>query len=136
MAAASSGVGWKATSGQNLRRVVFEEVVALSPEQADAALKELMHRIKHADPNPLLVHGISPHAPYSVSSELYKLAAEQARDSGMPLATHVAETKAELEFIRKNLSSGNYWTKSLKAQENVSPQPFMDSFRGRKGARG
>jgi cytosine/adenosine deaminase-related metal-dependent hydrolase len=59
----SSGVGWNATSGQNLRRVVFEEVVSLSLDQANQALQQLNYLLKHANPNPLLIHGISPHAP-------------------------------------------------------------------------
>ncbi len=96
----SSGVGWYATKGVNLRRVVFEEVIALSAGQADQALSELDFILKRAEPNPLLTHGISPHAPYSVSPILYRRAAELARSRGMPLTTHAAETKAELQFLR------------------------------------
>ena len=96
---ASSAMGWKATFGQNLRRVVFEELLALSPDQADPVLRQLKQRLKESEPNPLLIHGISPHAPYTVSPDLYMRAAEEARRHSMPLATHLAETRAELELL-------------------------------------
>jgi aminodeoxyfutalosine deaminase len=96
----SSGVGWKATEGQNLRRVVFEEVLALSPNQADQALERLNPLFKQTDSNSLLVHGISPHAPYSVSAQLYRRAAQLAQRQGMILATHLAETPAEIKLLQ------------------------------------
>ena len=44
--------------------------------------------------------GLSPHAPYTASSELYKLAAECARGNGMMLTTHVAESREEMRMFR------------------------------------
>lgn len=96
----SSGVGWYATKDIGLRRVVFEEVIALSAGQTDQVVSRLNRILRKAAPNPLLTHGISPHAPYSVSSSLYRRAAELARSQGMLLATHIAETKSELQFLR------------------------------------
>jgi cytosine/adenosine deaminase-related metal-dependent hydrolase len=95
----SSGIGWKATAGIRLRRVVFEEVLALAPGQAGPAMRQLNPIFKQTDPNSLLVHGISPHAPYSVSAELYMRAAALARKRRMLLATHLAETRAEVRLL-------------------------------------
>lgn len=39
--------------------------------------------------------GLSPHAPYTASAELYRLANECARTTGMPLTTHVGESAEE-----------------------------------------
>jgi len=39
--------------------------------------------------------GISPHAPYSVSLELYRACAEL----GLPLATHISESPAEIAYV-------------------------------------
>jgi cytosine/adenosine deaminase-related metal-dependent hydrolase len=97
----SSGVGWGATRNQSLRRVVFEEAIALSPSQADTAVAQLKLLFRQAQPNPLLIHGISPHAPYSVSSKLYRRLAKLAQSEGRLLATHVAETTAELQFLHE-----------------------------------
>jgi cytosine/adenosine deaminase-related metal-dependent hydrolase len=130
----SSGVGWTATSGQNLRRVVFEEAVAFSPDQAQPALRQLNCLIRHASPNPLLVHGISPHAPYSVSSKLYKLAAKRARNCGMSLATHVAETRAELEFVQDGTGEFKEFLKARNVlpadwkPPRLSPVCYLDSL--------
>jgi cytosine/adenosine deaminase-related metal-dependent hydrolase len=44
--------------------------------------------------------GLSPHAPYSTSAALYERALAEARQRGWLLATHLAETLAEEEFLR------------------------------------
>ena len=44
--------------------------------------------------------GLSPHAPYTASADLYRLAAECSRVTGMPLTTHVAESAEEDEMFR------------------------------------
>ncbi|MBC8112862.1 MAG: amidohydrolase family protein, partial [Candidatus Saccharimonas sp.] len=54
--------------------------------------------ITHHSPLTTLL-GLSPHAPYSVHPELFRGAVELARQSGRPLAIHLAETEAELELL-------------------------------------
>lgn len=44
--------------------------------------------------------GLSPHAPYTASADLYRLANECARLTGMPLTTHLAESTGENEMFR------------------------------------
>jgi cytosine/adenosine deaminase-related metal-dependent hydrolase len=51
------------------------------------------HRGIELEPPPVRV-GIQPHAPYSCSGAVYAAAAE----SGLPMATHLAETPEEIEF--------------------------------------
>ncbi len=46
--------------------------------------------------------GVSPHAPYTVSGPLFSRVAGWAREKGLPLAVHVAESIAEAEFVRDN----------------------------------
>jgi cytosine/adenosine deaminase-related metal-dependent hydrolase len=131
----SSGVGWDATKGENLRRIVFEETVAFSPDQADQALSQLKLLLNTGDPDPLLTHGISPHAPYSVSPELFRHAAELARNRGLLLSTHVAETKAELQFLQlgtgefRNLLSTLGVMPSGWKPPALSPIPYLESLR-------
>jgi cytosine/adenosine deaminase-related metal-dependent hydrolase len=95
--ASSAGIDCADTGGP--RRILFEEIYALSPAQADDVLGSLSALLKHAESGPLVEHGISPHAPYTVSPELYRRAAEAAQRQGRLLATHVAETRAELQFL-------------------------------------
>jgi len=116
----SSGMGWKATIGNNLRRTVFEEVLSLAPDQAGRAILQLSQRFEQAEPNSIQVHGISPHAPYSVSAELYTRAAELSRKRRMLLTTHLAETRAEIEF----LEGGTGEFKDFLAVEGVLPNEW------------
>ncbi|MGH7532881.1 MAG: amidohydrolase family protein [Gemmatimonadales bacterium] len=44
--------------------------------------------------------GASPHAPYTVSGELYRLAAQWARSQAIPMAVHVAEAPEEVALLR------------------------------------
>jgi len=43
--------------------------------------------------------GLSPHAPYTASDELYQLSLECFRKFGMPITTHLAESKEEFEMF-------------------------------------
>ena len=66
--------------------------------------------------------GVSPHAPYTVSARLYREAARFARRAGLRLATHVAESQAEVELLARgtgmishayraaHLWNGRHWT--------------------------
>jgi aminodeoxyfutalosine deaminase len=84
---------------QKIRKVIFEEVLALAPGRAAEALARLQERLEPGTQDPLLKPGISPHAPYSVSPVLYRSAVELAAVHGLLLATHVAETKSERLFL-------------------------------------
>ncbi|MGC1479224.1 MAG: amidohydrolase family protein [Chthoniobacterales bacterium] len=43
--------------------------------------------------------GLSPHAPYSTSMELYRLARSCAETTGMPFMTHLAESEEEMSLF-------------------------------------
>jgi cytosine/adenosine deaminase-related metal-dependent hydrolase len=46
--------------------------------------------------------GIEPHAPYSLDLAGYRRCLEEARSRGLPLATHLAETPDEGEFLARH----------------------------------
>ncbi len=96
-----SAGGWtrNALTGGRLRAVIFEEVLGLAPERSHAALQELEDRFARAAPDPLLTCGVSPHAPYSVSHQLFQGIAKMARQRAIPMATHLAESESELELL-------------------------------------
>lgn len=83
------------------RLMAFRELIGLLPEQCagqlDIARKHLTdcRSAHHAQ----LVPGLSPHAPYSVGRELFEKLVDLAQDEGVPLAMHLAETRAELELL-------------------------------------
>jgi 5-methylthioadenosine/S-adenosylhomocysteine deaminase len=77
-----------------LRAIVYLEVFGSD----DGALRERFDpaRARVADGFGESVRlGISPHAPYSCSTELYRACA----DLGLPLATHLAESEAENQWL-------------------------------------
>jgi aminodeoxyfutalosine deaminase len=96
----TSGFAWEAVLGKNLRCVVFKEALGLSPDNLDSVLGVLERHLDEVPETNLLSHGLSPHAPYSVSPELFRQIAELSRRRKLPLSTHIAETKPEIEFLR------------------------------------
>jgi cytosine/adenosine deaminase-related metal-dependent hydrolase len=95
----SLGVSQEVLELETLGKVVFEEVIGFRPELAPQALASLETRLTRVEPDPLLELGVSPHAPYSVSPELFRAAASLAALHDLPVAVHTAETRSELEFL-------------------------------------
>ncbi|HEV8603919.1 MAG TPA: amidohydrolase family protein [Tepidisphaeraceae bacterium] len=67
------------------RRTLLEERLAVAADMNDAA------------PNVRI--GITPHAPYSVEPQGHRRALQVAREKNLPLATHLAESSDEGEFL-------------------------------------
>lgn len=84
-----------------VRGIAYQEVFGPDPAGAPDALAFLRERVTRlrARQTPLVQVGVSPHAPYSVSDALFADAASLARGLGLPLATHVAESAAESEYV-------------------------------------
>jgi cytosine/adenosine deaminase-related metal-dependent hydrolase len=87
-----------ATSGADVTH--FHEVIGFSQARAESALRVVVERIKFQPPSNHLRHGISPHAPYTVSQKLLKALVSQACEHQLPVAMHIAESRDELEFLR------------------------------------
>ena len=43
--------------------------------------------------------GVSPHAPYTVSDDLYRATTQLARELGLPIAVHIAESELETRVL-------------------------------------
>ncbi|MBI4828965.1 MAG: amidohydrolase family protein [Nitrospinae bacterium] len=86
-----------------LRAVVYHEVTGFDPARARERFTNLKARLGAAPAAPLMTHGVSPHAVYSVSPELMELAARHAWGRNLPLAIHLAETPEEEEFSRRGV---------------------------------
>jgi len=77
--------------------IAYQEVFGPDPEQAEAALAGLTGRMGELArfTSARVRLGISPHAPYSVSSLLYRLVAAYAAEHALPVAVHIAESEDE-----------------------------------------
>lgn len=82
--------------------IAYHEVFGPDPEQADAALEgwaQRLNELRRFETRRARL-GASPHAPYTVSGPLYRLAAAHARKEKLPIAVHVAESPLETDFVR------------------------------------
>lgn len=77
------------------RRLLFHELLSLS----EALAADVLAAAESAMDAPHARHGLSPHAPYTVTVPLVRGAVEAARRRGAWLCIHVAETAEETEWM-------------------------------------
>jgi cytosine/adenosine deaminase-related metal-dependent hydrolase len=83
------------------RGVVFRELLGFSPERVDEQLAVAeRHLDACAGSTGDFLPGLSPHSPYSVHPELLDKLVGLAVLREVPLAMHLAETKAECELLQ------------------------------------
>jgi 5-methylthioadenosine/S-adenosylhomocysteine deaminase len=84
-----------------VRGIMFQETFGSAPEQTDEAMAVLKERVvalqkKETD---LVRVGISPHAPYTISDDLYAATARYAKETGLRMGLHIAESASETEIV-------------------------------------
>ena len=93
----------RAMTAMGVRGVVYKEVFGPDPKQCDASIAALRDAVR--DLRALAtdkVHlGVSPHAPYSVSKQLFGAVAEYAIAEQLPMAVHVAESAFEEALLTR-----------------------------------
>lgn len=90
-----------------VRGVVYQEVFGPAPDQCAAALADLKNKIFHIchlvdeslHDKCIVRIGLSPHAPYTVSDDLYRAVVEWSIEAGLPLALHIAESAEEQQLV-------------------------------------
>ena len=92
----SSGFSTNILRKSTVRNVVFSEVIEFAPSKSTEALSKVKDKLEDIICNDLFKVGISPHAPYTVSFELFK---ECSQINDLPLCTHIAETTEEVAFL-------------------------------------
>jgi cytosine/adenosine deaminase-related metal-dependent hydrolase len=90
-----SGAAATACADLGLRGTIYLEVFGATAEAIRERFEPMHERIAAVLSDDVRL-GISPHAPYTCTIELYRAAA----DIGVPVATHLAESVAETEFLR------------------------------------
>lgn len=96
-----SGAAMQALAEAGGSGIVYQEVFGPHPDQRDASLRWLEERVAALERlvSPRVRLGLSPHAPYTVSGPLYEAVARLARERDLPLAVHLAESRAESELL-------------------------------------
>lgn len=88
--------------GEKIRGIIFLEVLGLNPKEADKIIDSLRKEISELESEELITPACSPHAPYSVSEELFKMVLELSKPKNLPLSIHVAESIDEVRLIKSN----------------------------------
>lgn len=83
-----------------LQCTMFHELIGLSQQRADAALHDAKTWLEtFQGEKPVGQPALSPHAPYSVSTELLGKTISLSSEMRIPLAMHLAESVEELELL-------------------------------------
>jgi cytosine/adenosine deaminase-related metal-dependent hydrolase len=86
-------------AGLGFRSVLFLETIGFQEERAEAVAEEVEIILKTHASNFNL--GIAPHAPYSVSANLWQRLDQLAKKYGCLMSTHLAETHEEVQFLEQ-----------------------------------
>ncbi|MGH7581554.1 MAG: amidohydrolase family protein [Gemmatimonadales bacterium] len=83
--------------------IAYQEVFGPHPAQVEESLAGLRARVEASGRFAAgrVRLGLSPHAPYTVSGPLYRAVADWAARDGLPLAVHLAESRAESELLQR-----------------------------------
>jgi 5-methylthioadenosine/S-adenosylhomocysteine deaminase len=87
-----SGAAARAVADAGLRAIVYLEVFAVPPADAEEQWNDKRRLIEET---PLVQIGISPHAPYTCSLDTYRY----CLSLGVPVGTHLAESPHETEWL-------------------------------------
>ncbi len=99
-----SGAASQVMSSVGLRGISYKEVFGQSmgedyKEKLNTAVQNIL-QMRSSLPGRVLV-GMSPHSIYTSGIDMLKYCAETCADHGIPIAVHVAETRAESEYTMK-----------------------------------
>ncbi len=85
---------------EEFKALLFWEMINFVPGSACWAIDKVLARqfFEGALP-PGAAHGLSPHSPYTTTPDLLSASGESARENGMWLCIHAAETREETEMM-------------------------------------
>lgn len=99
---ADNSAPFEALRALGARGIAFREVFGPDAAQCAESMRQLEQAVAEmrARATERVQVGVSPHAPYSVSSALFAAVAGFAAREGLPVAVHAAESAAEDDLVR------------------------------------
>ncbi len=94
----------RATAEAGLRALAAETILKFpSPDASsyEEALEYTRDFVRRWKGHPLIVPGVAPHAPYTITEEITRASVEIATEFDVPIHIHLAETAQEVEDIRE-----------------------------------
>jgi aminodeoxyfutalosine deaminase len=119
---AGGGASWPILAASGIRATVYYELIGMSEErqeQAREALNDFVRRYQDEPPH-VCQMGLSPHAPYSASQELFGLCTGVT----CPVSTHLAESREELQLLAEK---GGPFVTFLKGLGAYYPDQLVES---------
>ncbi|HET6494235.1 MAG TPA: amidohydrolase [Thermoleophilia bacterium] len=120
------GAALQALTEAGLRGRVYLEVFGIDDTRVEQTMAEVERRLEEAQtvaPAQLDV-GLTPHSPYTVSSRLYQAISSLARDRGLKVMSHVAESKDEMTYVRSGSGKLAHDYRERMGWERMLVQPF------------
>ncbi|MBI2341833.1 MAG: amidohydrolase family protein [Deltaproteobacteria bacterium] len=117
-----------------IRAVVFPEIYAGAGEDAQDRFESAMAIVdKYLDKGSDLIKvGLGPFAPYLLSKNLLSIISQHAKNSGVPIQIHAAESFTEMEFfydskgsIATTLFPAIGWTDELPPPHHKTPIQYL-----------
>ena len=129
-----SGAVIEALAELDGRGVCYHEVFGPHPGQVEESMAGLRCRVEELRrfTSERVRLGVSPHAPYTVSRELYRSVATWARQEGLPLAIHLAESPEESALVGEGAGPfAEMWRRRgipVDAGEGKTPVAWVDEL--------
>lgn len=130
-----SGVSARAMLEAGLAGVMYQEVFGPDAAQVDGSISGLVEKLESLEasrPAGSRVRiGVSPHAPFTVSADLFRRVTDLSRDRGIPMAIHAAESRAESDFLLDGTGpfGERFRTRGISwAPPGVSTVAWLDSL--------
>jgi 5-methylthioadenosine/S-adenosylhomocysteine deaminase len=116
----------EAAGSMGLRGRVYLEIFGVDDSHLDETVADVEWRLSEAQavaPAGFEV-GLAPHAPYTVSSLLYQAVSTLARERGLKVMSHVAESTDELTYVRSGSGKFAHDYREKMGWERMLVQPF------------
>jgi cytosine/adenosine deaminase-related metal-dependent hydrolase len=105
--------------------VLFHELIGFGPGDANARAREGARRVMESVRLPVRP-GLAPHAPYSVSPDLFRAVTAEASAHGLRSSVHLGESAEEVEFLMTGRGDIAETLKQLGAWNDVWSAPGVD----------
>ncbi|MBC8549294.1 MAG: amidohydrolase family protein, partial [Candidatus Brocadiales bacterium] len=96
-----NGIALSELLTSKIRKSLFFEIINFNPDTAEDTINDFKEQLTDIKTDDLLSIGIFPHATYTVSERLYKECKDISEEFDIEIATHIAETKDEVEFLTR-----------------------------------
>ena len=117
------------------RQTLLLEVLGFLPSSVEPIIKYLESTLNHElNGNGLISYGLAPHAPYSVSPELFQGVKRLSEKYDCPISCHVAEFPEELQFLQDGSGDMKDFLVELGVYDDCwvppakSPAQYLDSL--------